>query len=72
MTLERRSATSTDVYAVIATSMTYAVCHVRNNDSDWPVHSLMLSFHDLRDLPVRRPLSTVSGGIICGSLYIAG
>ena len=26
---------------------------------DWPVHSLMLSFHDLRGLPLRRPPSTV-------------
>ena len=25
-----------------------------NDDNDWPVHSLMLFFHDLRDLPLRR------------------
>ena len=28
-----------------------------NNDRDWPVHSLMLSFHDLRGLPLWRPSS---------------
>ena len=30
-----------------------------NNDIDWPVHSLMLSFHDLRGLPLRHLPSTV-------------
>ena len=30
-----------------------------NDDSDWPVHSLMLLLHDLRGLPLRRLPSTV-------------
>ena len=30
-----------------------------NDDIDWPVHSLMLFFHDLRDLPVRPPSSSI-------------
>ena len=34
-----------------------AMC--RNDDIDWPVHFLMLSFHDLRRLPLRPPPSTV-------------
>ena len=30
-----------------------------NGDIDWPVHSLILIFHDLRGLPLRRLPSTV-------------
>ena len=30
-----------------------------NDDNDWPVHSLMLSLHDLRDLPLQRLPSAV-------------
>ena len=39
-----------------------------NADIDWPVHALMLSFHDLRGLPLRRLPSTVSCSVIFGSV----
>ena len=35
--------------------------------SDWPVHSLMLSFHDLRGLPLRRIPSIVPCSMVFGS-----
>ena len=42
---------------------------MRSNDNiDWPVHPLMLSFHDLRDLPLRRLPSTVPRSMILGSV----
>ena len=41
-----------------------------NDDIDWPVHSLMLSFHDLRGLPLRchpstEPCSMIFGSVSC-------
>ena len=39
-----------------------------NDDIHWPVHSLMLSFHDFRGLPLRRLPSTVPGSMIYGSV----
>ena len=39
-----------------------------NDDIDWPVHSLVLSFLDLRGLPWRRLLSTVPCSMIFGSV----
>ena len=41
-----------------------------NDDGVWPVHSLMLAFHDLRGLPLGRPLlafSVVRFSICCSS-----
>ena len=38
------------------------------DDNDWPVHSLILSFHDLRGLPLRWVPCTVLCSMIFGSL----
>ena len=32
---------------------TPVLCNADSDDIDWPVHSLMLSLHDLRGLPLR-------------------
>ena len=39
-----------------------------NDDIDWPVHSLMLSFNDLHGLPLRRLPFTVLCSMIFGSV----
>ena len=41
-----------------STSLLSSAMH-SSDDSDWPAHPLMLSFHDLRSLPLRRPPSIV-------------
>ena len=40
-----------------------------DDDIDRPVHSLMLTIHDLRGLPVRRQPSAVPSSLIFGSAY---
>ena len=39
-----------------------------SDDIDWPVHSLMFSFHDLRALPLQRLPSTEPCSMIFGSV----
>ena len=39
-----------------------------SDDSDWPVHSLMLSFHDVRGLPLQLVPTTVLRSTIFGSV----
>ena len=39
-----------------------------NYDINWPVHFLMLTFHDLRSLPLRHLPSTVSCSMTLGSV----
>ena len=44
-------------------------CLRSNSGIDWPVHSFMLSFHDLRGLPLRRlPSTEPCSSIIFGSV----
>ena len=43
----RRRGAPTDASAVMAASRLLSSAMRRNDDFDWPVHSLMLSFHDL-------------------------
>ena len=35
-----------------------------SDEGDWPVHFLMLPFHNLRDLLLRRPLYTAPCGTV--------
>ena len=53
-----RWGTPTEVSAAIVAHRLLSSA-MRSNDNDWPVHSLMLSLHDLRCLPLRRLPSTV-------------
>ena len=43
-----------------------------NDDIDWPVHSLMLSFHDLRGRPLQQlhPLFLVQEGEEIGATIL--
>ena len=59
MTSGRRCANPTDATAVMVAHRLMSSVMRSNNDCDWPVHSLMLSFDDFRGLSLRRPLSTV-------------
>ena len=60
VTSGRRWDTPTDVSAVIIAHRPLLSAMRSNDDIDWPVHSLMLSFHDLRGLPRRGLPSTCS------------
>ena len=48
----------TDASAVMTAHRPLPFAMHSNDDIDWPVHSLMLSFNDLRGLPLRRLPST--------------
>ena len=53
MTPMRRWGTLTDASPAITAHRPVAVMRC-NDANDWPVHSLILSVHDLQDLPLRR------------------
>ena len=60
--------TSTDAFTVIAIRRLLLSAMRSNNDSNWPVHSLMLSLHDLRDLRPQQSPSIVTFSTVFGSL----
>ena len=64
ITLRHRRGTPTDASAVMAAHQRLPSATQSNYDIDWPVHSLMLSFDDLRGLPLRRLSSTEPCGMI--------
>ena len=43
----------TDTYPAMTAHQPLSSAMHSNDDIDWPVHSLMLPFHDLRGLPLR-------------------
>ena len=51
--------TPTDASATMGVHRLLSSAMRSNDDNDWPVHSLMLSLHDLRDLPLQRLPSAV-------------
>ena len=51
VTPRRRWATLTDASAAITAHWSLSSLMRSNDDFDWPTHSFMLSFHDLRGLP---------------------
>ena len=53
-TLRRRWGTRTDASAVMAAQRRLSSATPSNDDMDWSVHSLMLSFQDLHGLSLRR------------------
>ena len=55
----RRVGIPMDASAVIVAHRLLSFVMRSNDDSVWAVHSLMLSFHDLHGLPLRRPPSTL-------------
>ena len=59
MTPRHRCRTPTDATVVMVTHRLLSSAIRSNDDNDWPVHSLMLSFHDLRGLFQRRLSSSV-------------
>ena len=66
VTPTRRWDTPTDASAVMVAHR--RLSSARRSNDDWSVHSLMLSFHDLRARPLRRLPSTESCSIIFGSV----
>ena len=64
-----RWATPTLASAEMVTHRLLAYAMGSNDDSDWPIHSLMLSFHDLRGIPVRRLSSAVIGSMILAAYH---
>ena len=65
---KRRWDTPTDPFTAMTAHRPLSSAMHSNYDIDWPVHSLMLSFHDMRGLPLQRLLSTVPCGMIFGSV----
>ena len=59
--------TPTDAPAMMVAHRLLSSVMRSSDDSDWPVHSLMLSFHHLRGLPLRRLPSTVPCIMVFGS-----
>ena len=68
MTSGRRWGTSTDASAVMVAHPLLSSMMCSSDNSGQPVHSLMLSFHDLRGLPLWRLPSTVPCSMIFGSV----
>ena len=66
----RHLGTPTDATAVMAAHQFLSSAMHSNDDIDWAVHSLMLSYHDLRRLPLRRLPSTVPCRMIFGSVCV--
>ena len=66
VTLRRRWGVPTDASAVMGTRRCLSSATRSNDHIDWPVHSLMLSIHDLRGLPLRRLPSTEYWSMIFG------
>ena len=54
VTPRRRWGTPIDASAMIVAHRRLSSATRSNDDIEWPVHYLMLSFHDLRGLPLRR------------------
>ena len=53
--------------AMVAHGVLSTAMHI-NDDNDWPVHSLMLSIHDIHGLPLWRILSDVPCSMIYDSV----
>ena len=70
MTPRRRWDTPTDASAAMTAHRHLASAMRSNDDIDWPVRSmiLMLSFYDLRGVPLRQLQSTVPCIMIFGSV----
>ena len=68
MTPKRRWRPPTDTCAAITAHRHLSSAMCSNDDVGWPIHSLMLSFHDLRGLPMWRLPSTVPCNMIFGSI----
>ena len=69
MTPRRRLGTSTHTHtstAMVAHRLLSSAMHCKDND--WPVNSLMVSFHDLRCQSLRRLPSTVPCSMLFGSV----
>ena len=54
MTPRRRWGALTGASAVMIAHQPLSSVMCSNDDIDWSINSLMLSFHDLRGVPVRR------------------
>ena len=50
----RQGTTPTDASTAMTANRPMSSAMRSNDGIDWPVHSLMLSFHDLRSLPLQR------------------
>ena len=66
----RRWGTSTDASAAMVAHRLLSSVMCSNNDNDWPVHSLMLSHHELRGLPLQRLPSTIPCILSFGSVRL--
>ena len=71
VTPRRRWGTRTDAYVAMTTHRLLSSTMCSNDDIDLPVHSLMLSFHDLRGLPLRlRPIAQMAIFVL-GNIVVA-
>ena len=68
VTPRRHWGTHTDAPAVMVAHRRLYSATRGNDDNDWPVHSLILPFHDLRGLPLRRLQSTEPCSMVFGSV----
>ena len=68
MTPRRRWCTLTDTFAVMDVHRLLSSAMKSTDDGDWVFHFLMLSFHDSRDLPLRRQSSIVANNQVFGSV----
>ena len=68
----RLRGTSIDASAAMGAHRRLSSATRSTDDIDWPVHSLMFSFHDLRGLPVRRLPSTEPCSTLCSSAAYHG
>ena len=64
----RRWGTTTDASAVTAIFRSLSTATRSTDFTDWPIHSLMVSFQVLRGLPLRRLPSTKRCGMIFDSV----
>ena len=68
VTPRRRWGIPTDASTVMVAHQCLSSATRTNGDTDWPVYSLMESFHDLCSLPLRRLPSTEPCSMIFGSV----